>query len=130
MEYIKEILLQNNVVGNENDNNKLYVELQYVYSITGHKILNVFHIQVPESERHLGIATKVIEICEDIAQQRKLMGIFVGPFVTDDSEYLIKICKKRGYHRCMPFGMMKQFSESSVQITSVIDDMTYVGIRQ
>ena len=61
-----------------------------------------------------------------LRNKKKLIGIWVGPFVTDKSHYLIKIYKKHGYRKYMPFRMLKQFYEISIPITDVIDNETYI----
>jgi len=135
MEHIYQQLSEKHVIGTADDDTQLYVELKYVYSITGQKILNVFHINVPVNDRHTGIATSIIEICEKIAQAEHLIGIWVGPFVTDESDFLAKICGKRKYYSCMPFGMIKQFREHSpntqnLLIPCVIDEDTHIKINK
>lgn len=126
MDLIKKELLQHDIIGNGANTNELYIELNNVYSTdeVPFKILNLFHIFVPIHQRNMGIATKIIKICEEIAQERGLAGLWVGPFVTDESEFLIKICKKNGYTACMPFGMIKTFDDSLL-ISSVIDESVY-----
>lgn len=129
MDKIKERLESNNIIGDENDNEKLYVEISHVYTPRGDEILNVFSIQVPEKERHNGCATKIIKICEEIAQEREMKGIYVGPFMTDESDFLIKICKKNGYKSCMPFGMIKRFDGNYDTVNIVLDSEIYDGMK-
>ena len=128
MEQIKLKLSEDNIVGNENDLEQVYVELNYVYSITGTKLLNLFQIYVPIKDRHKGKATEIIIMCEDIAKQRNLSGIWIGPFMTDSSEYLIRICKRRDYQPCMPFGMIKMFNDEKIEC--VFDDEIFLKIEK
>ena len=95
------------------DEYTLHIELSYMYTFpenedtNGLQFLNLFNLHVPENMRKQGIATQMIEICERIAKLRNTCGLYVGPCVTDLSEYLIRICEKRGYSLCMPFGQVK-----------------------
>ena len=71
-------------------------------------VLVLMMIHVPESRRRQGVATKIVTFLHDLAMQRK-MHFAVGPFVTDDSEYLISICDKlTGFVRAHPFTYLKK----------------------
>ena len=100
------------------DDDSLYIELDDMIGNDRIVILGLIMINVPPKQRRLGIATRIIQLCEKIAQNEQYSGIYVGPFMTDESEYLIKSCRKMRYVRCLPFGMSKSFNCGS--ITTVI----------
>lgn len=127
---IKDELARNRSIGDEKDNSRLFVELANVYSIEGQKFLNLLSIYVPESDRRHGVATKIIEICEQIARDDKYCGLVIGPFVEDDADYIIRVCKRMKYRQCMPWCMIKQFDETVALVASILNEDMYVALHR
>lgn len=69
--------------------------------------LVLFSIHVPEEQRRHGCSKEVLDLLEKRvdAEERHL---FVGPFVTEEADWLAHECRKRGYKPQMPFGMIRQ----------------------
>lgn len=110
MDYIKKLLSENMCIGDyTNDEQQLHVELSDIEYFDGRKVLQLSYIFVPEQDRCKGSATNIVKICEEIAKEKGYNGMYVGPFVTEDSRYISKICKKRGYNNCDHWGHLIMF---------------------
>lgn len=68
-------------------------------------ILMLFCVMVPKGQRQKGIFTEVLIVAEDIAKRRGV-PLCVGPFTEDDSAFIRRVGKHRGYTALPPFCML------------------------
>jgi hypothetical protein len=95
--------LKHGVYGNVNDDNNLYIEMHK------RKIKNIptnvlYHIHIPTHMRNKGLFTGILN---ELIKRSKNMYLLVGPFVSDESDYIIKVLERRGFQHAMPFSMYK-----------------------
>jgi hypothetical protein len=122
------ILREENRCGDINDETKIYVELEYgtminknyyidfggEYSLIKddkdkkNDVLGLITIHIPETLRNQGIFTNILTLLEKRAEENK-QHLYVGPFMEEDSKWIIRTCKKRGYKTFPPFSMIKYF---------------------
>jgi len=119
----KDVLLENNKYGSLEDETSLYVELwngkkvndmyiDFYNSNTDnnpkYNTLGLIHIHIPENMRNQGLCSDILTFLEERSQKNK-QHLFVGPFMEEESEYIIKVCEKRNYKKMPPFGMIKEY---------------------
>ena len=75
------------------------------------RVLGLVTIYIPPAMRRKGMCTSIIDKLEKHAADRG-MHFQVGPFVTEDSDYIIKVLQRRGYQPNPPFSLMKRAPSS------------------
>ncbi len=107
--------------GNENDVNNIFVSLQNGFIFHKAALLSndtnndtenidtliLMTIYVPKEQRNQGIFKDILDFVEERASKNGL-HLFVGPLMSDDSQWIEKVCKHRGYQGTMPFGYLKK----------------------
>lgn len=127
MEEIVKQLATKNIIGREEETNHIYVELTngFYEEIDGFpfihfenvienfadkypnpNVLVLFSVYVPEALRNQGIFTEILQAVEQRATKEGKI-LYVGPFMTEDSKYIIQTCKHANYHPFPPAGMIK-----------------------
>ena len=71
-------------------------------------VLILVTIFIPEHMSHKGLCTYILNELEIKATENH-MHFQVGPFMTEDSEYIIKILKRKNFQSIPPFSMIKPF---------------------
>ena len=69
-------------------------------------VLVLMTIYIPEHQRNKKIFSNILTFLEKRAYQHK-QHLYVGPLMTDDSDWIIHTCQKRGYKIQPPFGFIK-----------------------
>jgi hypothetical protein len=122
----KDVISEGLEYGSKAETNNLYIRLKYG-NLDG-KCINVVRtgqldtnldekykkpnvlvllcINVPEKDRNKGLFKEILSFCE---YRARLNGqhLLVGPFVTDESEWIIKVCQRRNYVQQHPFSLIK-----------------------
>ncbi len=110
-----ETLMDNMEYGDKNNDNNVYVELAHAKPYNSEKVntLVLKMVHVSQDKRNQGIFSNILNILEKRAD-RDEQNLFVGPLVTDDSQYIEKVCTKRGYKPQMPFGLIRKQTVNKV----------------
>ena len=112
--------------GNEDDDNNIFISLVNGYRFDSYngvivedaqlcdknKKLDTLILQtvyIPKEQRNQGIFKNILDFVEQKAINNG-QHLFVGPFMTDDSQWIIKVCRSRGYQGWMSFGLIKKIS--------------------
>ena len=125
----KNDLLYGMETGDENDENRIYVNLDYgileryetpkmnfikVKSLSTNfdtniqNVLIFMTVHIPINMRKQGIFSEILTFLEDRAKRDK-QYLWIGPLMSDDSQWIGHTCKKRGYEFQMPFGWITSF---------------------
>ena len=72
-------------------------------------LFNLFSIHVPAHLQRQGLATRVIEFVEELAKEQGKRGVFIGPLVTNDSQWIERIARRCHYQPQPPFGYLLRF---------------------
>ena len=91
--------------GDEKDESRVFVESSLSTLLQPPTTLHLTTIFVPHLLRRQGLCKRILDIFEKKCDREGLV-LIVGPIMEDNetgTAYVGDLCKKRGYHPCMPF---------------------------
>lgn len=65
-------------------------------------VILLLNIHIPESMRKKGLFTAILD---ELMKKAHGQYLQIGPFVTDESEFIIKILKRKNFTQVSPFSM-------------------------
>ncbi len=111
--------------GDENDTNQIFVSLKKGNIYHGSILISddkektistliLMTVYIPLEQRNQGIFKDILDTVEKKAKNNR-QHLFVGPFMTDDSQWIQKVCKQRNYQPAMPFGYFKNLFNNTAK---------------